>query len=351
MRMSETQQVMLRRALWVAAPLACLGVLSSVGAVLAADQSSRIAPGTAVAGVAIGDLDPAAAAARLEAALAPRLSRPLTLVAGSRQARVDTRALRGHIPTTTVARQALARSGQGGLVTQLVRSLGTGPGVAVDLPLQLSRPAMDRAVAQAADRLTVPGRSARLEFSASGRPRIIPATDGTGPTPSAVRVGIRQGILAEGATVRLKEVLVDAELTTAEAQSRYRTLIVVDRSRQRLTLWRNLRRVKTYRTSTARAPYVTPPGEFLIADKQRNPTWNVPNSPWAGELAGQVIPPGPSNPLRERWMGLADGIGIHGTSDVGNLGSPASHGCIRMSPADVIDLFDRVAIGTPVIVR
>lgn len=41
-------------------------------------------------------------------------------------------------------------------------------------------------------------------------------------------------------------------------------------------------------------------------------------------------------------------IYIHGTPDEGALGSPASHGCIRMSNADVVELFDRVAIGTPV---
>ena len=41
-------------------------------------------------------------------------------------------------------------------------------------------------------------------------------------------------------------------------------------------------------------------------------------------------------------------IYIHGTADEAAMGKPASHGCVRMRNADVIDLFDRVAAGTPV---
>ena len=47
-------------------------------------------------------------------------------------------------------------------------------------------------------------------------------------------------------------------------------------------------------------------------------------------------------------MGIYDGAGIHGTDDVGSLGSAASHGCVRMAVADVIDLYDRVDVGTPI---
>jgi lipoprotein-anchoring transpeptidase ErfK/SrfK len=49
-------------------------------------------------------------------------------------------------------------------------------------------------------------------------------------------------------------------------------------------------------------------------------------------------------------MGIYNGAGIHGTTDVGSLGSAASHGCVRMSIPDVEDLYDRVDVGTPVYV-
>jgi hypothetical protein len=43
-------------------------------------------------------------------------------------------------------------------------------------------------------------------------------------------------------------------------------------------------------------------------------------------------------------------IYIHGTPDTEPMGLPRSHGCIRMRNADVLDLFDRVAVGTPVVI-
>jgi len=82
-----------------------------------------------------------------------------------------------------------------------------------------------------------------------------------------------------------------------------------------------------------------------------NPAWHVPNRPWAGSLAGQTIPGGRyDNPLKARWMGIANGVGIHGTAEDWSIGSAASHGCIRMHVSDVVRLFPRVPIGTPVLI-
>jgi lipoprotein-anchoring transpeptidase ErfK/SrfK len=47
-------------------------------------------------------------------------------------------------------------------------------------------------------------------------------------------------------------------------------------------------------------------------------------------------------------MGIYDGAGIHGTAQTGSLGSAASHGCIRMAIPDVIELYEKVPIQTPV---
>ena len=98
--------------------------------------------------------------------------------------------------------------------------------------------------------------------------------------------------------------------------------------------------------------YPTPSGRFSSTSKQVNPTWSVPNSPWAGELQGTTVAGGSAaNPLKARWMGIANGVGIHGTAQEYSIGSRASHGCIRMRVADVIDLFRRVPVGTPVLIQ
>ena len=100
------------------------------------------------------------------------------------------------------------------------------------------------------------------------------------------------------------------------------------------------------------AGHDTPTGLFRINTKQVNPAWHAPNRPWAGSYAGRTVPGGaPDNPLRARWLGIANGDGIHGTSEPWSIGSRASHGCIRMRVPDVIDLYRRVPVGTPTLIR
>ena len=59
----------------------------------------------------------------------------------------------------------------------------------------------------------------------------------------------------------------------------------------------------------------------------------------------------PDNPLKARWLGIASGVGIHGTAEPWSIGSRASHGCIRMRVPDVIDLYPRVPVGAPALIR
>ena len=61
-----------------------------------------------------------------------------------------------------------------------------------------------------------------------------------------------------------------------------------------------------------------------------------------------MIPPGPANPIKARWMGIFEGAGIHGTEETESLGLAASHGCVRMAISDVIELYDQVEVGTPI---
>jgi lipoprotein-anchoring transpeptidase ErfK/SrfK len=137
-------------------------------------------------------------------------------------------------------------------------------------------------------------------------------------------------------------------VTTDELAQQYPTYITIDRASFQLRLWKNLKLARTYTIAVGAAGYETATGVYHIESKQVNPTWYVPDAAWAGDLAGKVIPPGPDNPLQARWMGFFDGAGIHGTSDVSSLGSAASHGCIRMSVADVTELYDQVPVGTPI---
>ena len=132
----------------------------------------------------------------------------------------------------------------------------------------------------------------------------------------------------------------------------YRTYISVDRSSRIVRLFKRLRVVRRYRVAVGAAGYATPAGMHRVLSKQVNPTWYVPNRSWAGSLAGQRIPPGdPRNPLKARFIAIGGGVGFHGTGDLASIGRAASHGCIRMTVPDVISLYNRTPVGTPVLIR
>src|SRR5438552_507722 len=118
-------------------------------------------------------------------------------------------------------------------------------------------------------------------------------------------------------------------------------------SAHKLRLFRALRLVRTYPVAVGRVGYATPPGLRHVLSKQRNPSWTAPNAPWAYPYQGQTFPPGdPRNPLREWFIALGDGIGIHGTSEEWSVGTSASHGCLRMHASDIDNLAPLVPIGT-----
>ncbi len=107
-----------------------------------------------------------------------------------------------------------------------------------------------------------------------------------------------------------------------------------------------------YKIAVGKAGNKTAAGRYKSVEKTVDPEWHAPNKAWAGELAGQTIPAGdPRNPLEARWLGFADGQGIHGTKDIQSLGTAASHGCIRMSVRAVKQLYRQVKVGTPVFLQ
>ena len=135
----------------------------------------------------------------------------------------------------------------------------------------------------------------------------------------------------------------------ADLETKYPAVIMVNRAAFQLTLYKNLKPVRTYGIAVGQVGLETPAGLYSIENKAVNPAWHVPNSDWAGDLAGTVVAgDDPSNPIKARWMGIYAGAGIHGTDAEGSIGTAASHGCIRMRIPEVIELYDQVDVGAPV---
>jgi hypothetical protein len=114
-------------------------------------------------------------------------------------------------------------------------------------------------------------------------------------------------------------------------------LIVVSLEDRKLALVENGQVTKVYTVAVGKPSTPSPVGEFAIERRVMNPTYRHD---------GRTVPPGPRNPVGDRWMGLSKaGYGIHGTNEPNSIGKAASHGCIRMGKADVEDLYSRVDVG------
>lgn len=116
-------------------------------------------------------------------------------------------------------------------------------------------------------------------------------------------------------------------------------------------------KVYVYPVAVGRVDWRTPLGTTTVVRKIRNPTW-YPTEDIRAEHAAQgdplpaAVPPGPDNPMGTLALQLAwPLIRIHGTNEaLAGIGMPVTHGCIRLYPQDIDDLFERVPIGTKVTV-
>ena len=114
--------------------------------------------------------------------------------------------------------------------------------------------------------------------------------------------------------------------------------------------------VVTYPVSVGKMDWATPLGLTRIQTKIKDPSWTPPESvrrehAERGDILPKVIPPGPDNPLGLFAMRLAIPGGsymIHGTNRPAGVGMQVTHGCMRLYPEHIEELFRMVAVDTPV---
>ena len=111
--------------------------------------------------------------------------------------------------------------------------------------------------------------------------------------------------------------------------------------------------VAFYPASIGSTEKPAPSGEFQIRRIVRNPDYTYnPAYQFKGVKAEEkfTIAPGPNNPVGAVWIDLSfEGYGIHGTPDPEAIGKTQSHGCVRMTNWDALDLASLVDKGTPVV--
>jgi lipoprotein-anchoring transpeptidase ErfK/SrfK len=335
----------------VAAILAVLVVLG--GGLYAYDhaRANEIAKGVEIGGIPLGGMSAEQARARLEREIMRPLERSIVIHHANKTWTLGAREAHIRADLSAMVDQALAKSRSGDIFSRSWRSL-TGSKVDADLTpnVQFSDAAVVRLIDRVRKSVERPATDATVKLSGDGV-QSTPGADGLAIQASALHRQINAAIVSPTAkrTFVATTHHTEPKVTTDDLKRKYDTVIIVNRARFRLELFKGLKLHETYPIAVGRVGLETPAGQYTIANKAINPAWHVPNSPWAGDLAGKVIAgDDPSNPIKARWLGVYDGVGIHGTSDDASIGSNASHGCIRMHIPDVEKLYDEVPVGSAI---
>jgi lipoprotein-anchoring transpeptidase ErfK/SrfK len=320
---------------------ALLLALAPVAGAQAPPAQPRIAAGVSAAGADLSGLTLDEAAGRLYSAFSAKLGSPISTHVAGRKLALQVAGVKLAFDVNKTARRAY--------------NAGSAPHTGnVDVPLYITYDAA--AVAAYAKKVAeTVSRAPRDASVRIGLVRIgrVPSRDGRSLDAGALAAAAATALTDPRQPRVLQPALatVKPKITTGGLASTYGTIVTIDRSSFKLRLFKRLKLSKTYGVAVGMPAYPTPTGRFSISNKAVDPAWTAPNSPWAGAYANETVSGGSAeNPLKARWMGIANGVGIHGTGIPGSIGSRASHGCIRMTVPDVIDLYPRVPVGTPVLI-
>jgi lipoprotein-anchoring transpeptidase ErfK/SrfK len=334
----------------VVAGVLVLLVLVAAAYAYDSSQNGKIADGVTIGGVDVGGMSEAEAKSAVREELLAPLRHSLRVGYAGHRWNLEGRSLKVHADLDGAVEEAVALSHDAFLPGRVVRYV-TGGSVDENVPagVTYSQPAVNRFVRQVAGAVDREAKDATVEPSGDSL-SIAAAEYGRKLRDNLLLRRLNAAVLNADAdhTIAARTHAVKPEVTASEVAAKYPSYLTLDRATFTLRLWEHLKLAKTYTVAVGQEGLETPEGLYDIQEKQENPSWHVPDSAWAGDLAGQVIPPGPEDPIKARWMAIFEGAGIHGTEETESLGSAASHGCVRMSIPDVEELYDRVEVGTPI---
>lgn len=306
----------------------------------------RILPGASVAEVDIGGMTPEEALAAVRDVVRPQLHREITVTWGKRSWTITPKELGARSNARSVVESALAASGRASFLDKTrMRVFGNELDFAEDVAITYPRRGAKGFVEGLASALNREARDAQLDYSTgwveirkerSGREVVVRKSLGS------LQDALTQGSDTADLTVRESEPDVKANA--------FDQVLLTRIGENKLYLYEDGKIAREWTVATGLPEYPTPTGLYEVTELRYMPTWvNPAPNGWGADMPAS-IPPGPSNPLGLRAINWsAGGIRFHGTSATYSLGYNASHGCVRMSNEDAIELYDTIEVGTPIV--
>ena len=331
--------------------LVALLVLSGAGAAFATmryseEYEGRILPGSVIAGMPVGGMDRDEAIEAVRSAIGPQLNRQIEIKWKKKTWTVTPKELGARSNARKVVDAAFAASGDTTFIEKmemrfLDEDMDFDRTVAITYPKQGAR-GFVQGIAKTVNQEPV---DAAIDYS-SGWVEITPDRIGHKVQVAKARKALMQALRRETDQVKLPVTQLDPEVR----KNAFDQILLVRIGENKLYLYEDGAIVREWTVATGQPEYMTPTGLYEVTELRYEPTWvNPAPDTWGADMP-ESIPPGPGNPLGVRAINWsAPAIRFHGTSATYSLGYNASHGCVRMSNSDVIELYDLVEVGTPIV--
>ncbi len=309
-------------------------------------SAAQFYPGTRIGGVLIGSRTAAEAEGLLETRFVLPLHNPMTITAADFETKASPWKMGMRVDVHDIVRDALVDQQAASFPSRLWHR-AFGEERAVKVRSVVDEKVFDAFLEQTFANVRQEPEDAGLEIvEGKVKLRVIPHKLGRYVDDVAASKRVFAAMMAGASSVDLPVKVKQPVLRTES----FDTAIIISTSANILKLYGKGELRKTYGVATGTGGYPTPHGQFHVTAKRTNPTWYNPNADWSRSMPA-FIPAGPTNPLGTRALNLnASGIRIHGTPDDASIGTNASHGCIRMHMKEVEELFEKVNVGTPVLI-
>jgi lipoprotein-anchoring transpeptidase ErfK/SrfK len=330
-------------------------VVLSLGAIVGDYVALAYVPrGVTLLGRDVGNLSTSALRTAIDRNVATPAMQPLTVLGDSKSWQLDPRGI-VTVDVNAMVAQAYAPAHKATMLTRLWSRITGAPLRAEVKPVySVDSASLQRWVAETAatvERPAIDATRSVVKYTIKITPEVMGAAVDESRAVDVISAALtaEESLTTASRTASLPIDFIAPKVTTAK----FKKAIVVSLSKTTVYLYDGAKLIKTYRCAPGQPAWPTPKGDFVIIRKQANAPWINPGSSWAASMP-HIIPGGPGNPMGDRKIGINwPGVFLHGIppSEYSSIGTHASHGCMRMMPASIHDLYPRVRVGDPVYIR
>jgi len=348
---SSSRRRMGRRAVIILAVLLGIMGLGAAGVAYATyDYSSeyegKFLPGITVAGIDVTGMRADEALAAVKDEIEPQLDRAITVKFKGRKWTTTPRELGAHGNAQAVVDEALAASERASFMDKVgIRFLDNRLDFQRDVAITYPSKGARELVGKIAGKVDTEPVDAQLDYS-TGWVKITESEQGTKVDQDKSSRRLRQALRGGGNSVDVAYKTLKPKVTS----DAFDQVLLVRHGERKLYLYENGKITSSWTVAVGQPNFPTPTGVYEVTELRYMPTWvNPAPDTWGSDMPAEIAP-GTSNPLGVRAINWsAPAIRFHGTENLSSLGTAASHGCVRMSNEDVVELYDRIKVGASIV--